>query len=94
MIEKRRSKIQGWGVYAAQAISKNTRIIDYAGELISHRESLRRELRTLPHGRVWCFTVNRRYVRDAAAALREVERLGPARLAEFDWRLAPKVRIE
>src|SRR6185369_50849 len=31
---------------------------------------------------------------DAAAALREVERLGPARLAEFDWRLAPKVRIE
>jgi predicted metal-dependent hydrolase len=31
---------------------------------------------------------------DAAAALAEVERLGPARLGEFDWRLAPKVRIE
>jgi len=31
---------------------------------------------------------------DAAAALREVERLGPARLDQFDWRLAPKVRIE
>src|SRR6266571_4171879 len=30
---------------------------------------------------------------DAAAALREVERLGPARLAEFDWRLAPRVRL-
>ena len=30
---------------------------------------------------------------DAAAALREVERLGPARLAEFDWTLAPKVRL-
>ena len=30
----------------------------------------------------------------AAAALREVERLGPARLAEFDWRLAPQVRLE
>jgi hypothetical protein len=29
----------------------------------------------------------------AAAALREVERLGPTRLAEFDWRLAPKVRL-
>ena len=33
-------------------------------------------------------------IRDAAAALQEVERLGPARLAEFDWRLTPKVRIE
>ena len=31
---------------------------------------------------------------DAAAALREVERLGPARLAEFDWNLVPRVRIE
>ena len=30
---------------------------------------------------------------DAAAALREVERLGPSRLAEFDWRLAPQVRL-
>lgn len=31
---------------------------------------------------------------DAAAALREVERLGPGRLDEFDWTLAPRVRIE
>jgi uncharacterized protein len=30
---------------------------------------------------------------DAAVALREVERLGPDRLAEFDWRLAPTVRV-
>ena len=30
---------------------------------------------------------------DAAAALREVERLGPSRLAEFDWTRAPKVRL-
>jgi predicted metal-dependent hydrolase len=30
---------------------------------------------------------------DAAAALREVERLGPGRLAEFDWSLAPKIRL-
>jgi hypothetical protein len=29
----------------------------------------------------------------AAAALREVERLGPDRLVEFDWRLAPTVRL-
>jgi predicted metal-dependent hydrolase len=31
---------------------------------------------------------------DAAAALNDVERLGPARLAEFDWRLAPIVRVD
>jgi len=30
----------------------------------------------------------------AAAALDEVERLGPTRLAEFDWRLAPKVILQ
>src|SRR5712671_4981921 len=30
---------------------------------------------------------------DAAAARREVERLGPSRLAEFDWGLAVKVRL-
>jgi predicted metal-dependent hydrolase len=29
----------------------------------------------------------------AAAALAEVERLGPDRLADFDWRLAPVVRF-
>jgi predicted metal-dependent hydrolase len=30
---------------------------------------------------------------DAAAALREVTRLGTSRLAEFDWRLAPRIRL-
>lgn len=30
---------------------------------------------------------------DAAAALMEVERLGPNRLADFDWQLAPLVRL-
>ena len=34
-----------------------------------------------------------RLLDDADAALREVERLGPARLAEFDWMLAPQVRL-
>src|SRR5215212_3085442 len=29
---------------------------------------------------------------DAAVALSEVQRLGPSRLAEFDWRLTPQVR--
>lgn len=31
---------------------------------------------------------------DAAAALEEVERLGRDGLADFDWRLAPAVRLE
>jgi len=30
---------------------------------------------------------------DAATALQEVERLGPDRLGEFDWRLTPRVRL-
>ena len=42
-----------------------------------------------------CQRVNVQALLDAAAAaLCEVERLGPSRLAEFDWRLAPRVRIE
>lgn len=39
-----------------------------------------------------CQGVNvERLLQDAAAALAEVERLGPGRLDEFDWRLAPSV---
>jgi predicted metal-dependent hydrolase len=30
---------------------------------------------------------------DAAVVLREIERLGPDRLVEFDWGLVPKVRL-
>jgi uncharacterized protein len=63
---RRRSRISGWGVWTRVAIPKNTRIIDYAGELISHRESDRRERIHLRAGRIWCFTVNRRFVRDAS----------------------------
>ena len=41
-----------------------------------------------------CQGVNvERLLKDAAAALAEVERLGPQRLAEFDWRLAPAVEL-
>jgi SET domain-containing protein len=62
---RKRSGIAGWGVYTKDAITKNTRIIDYAGEKISHRESARRERRQLARGEVWCFTVDDRVVRDA-----------------------------
>ena len=66
MIARRRSKIQGWGVFATQPIAKNKRIVDYAGEKISSRESLRRERRYLEQRRIWCFKLNGRFVRDAA----------------------------
>jgi predicted metal-dependent hydrolase len=61
------------------------------------------------HGTVYMLTRGARYLapfapacqrvdvatllRDAAAALREVERIGPSRLPEFDWALAVKVRL-
>ena len=66
MIEKRRSGISGWGVFATQSIPKNTRIVDYAGEKINNRESLKREKRYLKRGHIWCFKLNHLYVRDAA----------------------------
>jgi SET domain-containing protein len=66
MIIKRRSKIQGWGVFATTRITKNTRIVDYAGEKITNRESLKREIRYLKAGHIWCFKLNRHYARDAA----------------------------
>ena len=50
MIEKRRSKIHRWGVYATETIPKNKRIIDYAGEKISNQESLKRERALHPQG--------------------------------------------
>ena len=64
-IVRRRSKVHGWGVFAREPINKNTRIVDYAGELIDHKESYKRETRYLKKLCIWCFTVNRRWVRDA-----------------------------
>ena len=53
MIRRRRSKLHGWGVFATERISKNKRIIDYAGEKITHRESLVRENRYMRRGAIW-----------------------------------------
>ena len=65
MIEKRKSTIQGWGVFATTAIHKNKRIIDYAGERISNQESLKREVRYIRRGHIWCFKLTNRSVIDA-----------------------------
>jgi SET domain-containing protein len=65
-IRRRRSKLHGWGVFAAEPINKNRRIIDYAGELIDNSQSERREDRYLRKGCIWVFRVNRAWSRDAA----------------------------
>jgi len=65
MIEKRRSKIHRWGVFATAGIPKNKRIINYAGEKISNQESLRREGRYIRRGHIWCFKLTNRTVIDA-----------------------------
>jgi len=65
-IERRRSAIAGWGVYAAQTIEEDTRIVEYKGQLISQAEAWRREQRYLPRERIWIFTINDRRARDAA----------------------------
>ena len=65
-IVRRRSPVHGYGVFAAEPINKNTRIIDYAGELIPNRRSGAREARYLREGCIWVFRVNRAWSRDAA----------------------------
>jgi SET domain-containing protein len=64
-IRRRRSKLHGWGVFALEKINKNKRIIHYAGEKIRVRDSLVREDRYLMRGEIWCFRINRLFVRDA-----------------------------
>ena len=46
------------------ATNKNTRIVDYAGQIISPSTSDWRERRYQKKGMIWCFTINRRKVRD------------------------------
>jgi SET domain-containing protein len=65
-IVRRRSRLHGCGVFAADVIPKNKRIIDYAGELVLNSECVEREVRYLEQGCIWVFRVNRRWSRDAA----------------------------
>jgi len=65
-IVRGRSAVHGHGVYAAEPIARNTRIIDYAGELIRNDEACEaREARYLADGCIWVFRVNRAWSRDA-----------------------------
>ncbi len=58
--------MHGFGVFALESITKNTRIVDYAGELVRNTESEAREGRYLAEGCIWVFRVNRAWSRDAA----------------------------
>ena len=53
-------------MFAAEPINKNKRIVDYAGELITNKQSEVREDRYLRRGCIWVFRVNRYWSRDAA----------------------------
>ena len=60
------SRIHGRGVFAGEAITKNSRIIDYAGELIRNDEACEaREEQHRGRGELWIFRVNRAWSRDA-----------------------------
>ena len=65
-IQRKKSKLHGFGVFAREPINKNKRIIDYAGELVSNKVSEKREDRYLKNGCIWVFRVNRAWSRDAA----------------------------
>jgi SET domain-containing protein len=58
--------VHGFGVFAREPIAKNTRIVDYAGELVRNRDCEAREERYLAGGCIWIFRVNRVWSRDAA----------------------------
>src|SRR5262249_59335553 len=60
MVRIGNSHIDGQGLFAAQAITKGTRIIAYIGEKISRRESARR----LEAGNAYIFHLNYRYALD------------------------------
>ena len=65
-ILRKRSKLHGYGVFALEPINKNKRIIEYTGELITNKQSAKREHKYLSKGCIWVFRVNRNWSRDAA----------------------------
>ena len=65
-VVRKRSAISGWGVYAGEPIAEDARIVEYKGQLVSQAEAWRREQRYLPRQRIWIFTINTRWARDAA----------------------------
>lgn len=66
LLEVRRSGIHGTGVFALRRIGKGTRIIEYTGDRVSHREADERYAdRPLEDNHTFLFIVDRRTVIDA-----------------------------
>ncbi|WP_396625849.1 SET domain-containing protein [Luteitalea sp.] len=64
-IERRKSGVHGWGVFALERITKNTRIIYYSGQLVGAKDSHDREVAYLEKGCIWCFELSTRWAVDA-----------------------------
>jgi hypothetical protein len=64
-IERRRSSLHGWGVFALERIPKNRRIVYYSGQLVPSKESHEREAAYLEKGCIWCFELSTRWAVDA-----------------------------
>ena len=68
-IRVRRSRVHGKGVFAARRIARGTRVTEYLGERISHREANRRYARKgLGDNHTFLFVVDRGVVVDAGVA--------------------------
>ncbi len=66
MFRVRRSKVHGLGVFALRRIRKGTRIVEYLGDRVSHREADRRyEQKTTDDNHTFLFIVDRGIVIDA-----------------------------
>jgi len=65
--EIRRSRIQGRGAFARRKIRKGTRIIEYAGERVSHEEADRRyDDEQMARHHTFLFTLDKKTCLDAA----------------------------
>ena len=68
MFRVRRSSVHGLGVFAARRIRKGTRIVEYLGERVSHREADRRyEHKSSRDSHTFLFVVDSGVVIDAGA---------------------------
>jgi SET domain-containing protein len=68
LIEVRRSKVHGLGVFATRRIPKGTRLIEYVGERVSHAEADRRyEDKAEDDSHTFLFIVDAKTVIDAGA---------------------------
>jgi uncharacterized protein len=68
MMRVRRSRVHGRGVFALRRIRKGTRVIEYLGDRVSHRQAdLRYEHKTINDNHTFLFIVDRSVVIDGGS---------------------------